>query len=563
MPKGDKKKALDNENILEGILLDDRNDSIPDEVENFDAVDFIMKDQRTVQEFKENFDQKILSYLKESEKGTKSVSLLYGNKAELREVISVAQKIALKYVLLKPDDGSNEYKELKEFISDADSYIDTIIAKENSKLEEKDALNLAAKDFKLDGVNIYSYDLKKYDDYLNEKIDRGLPITVIAKENGLNKTLRPFVEKYNELRKKDENSQETKEAFENLEREIFLAKQKVNELYKEGLVSDDYVEARFERLDNYELKLPKLYEADAKLSLDEFIEKNNLSDLKEEERKTKYDEYSRECDLRKKENIAKRYLEEKGLSDVFKRDSKAFDQIKDKVSELNESMSKASEKENLEELKEDLNLDSKFEIELEEENVEEDIKIESEEKVEDAKTESKEEIKSEEKIEEEEDQKEVDVIDEDKGLSKVTPFAKWVEQLGIVIKETYGKGFYDYAKVNDICEYYDIGGSPRMWFKQNYSDIKRVLDKDLPQVFTQAKMRLNKDDQVKFEEIIDKTPFKEDFIETKDFEMDESIKENAFSNALKNSLEEDLKEYDNLEDDLSNTNVLENDELEI
>ena len=383
-------ESTDLDESIEDIVLSGLNPDEIAEIENFDSIKYILDDERTLGGFKEDLDKKLTDYIIEYVDASKDKKLLR-QKPALKDIISVAQRVALKYVLLKGDDSSHEYKELTNFIIDGNNYIDKLIEKENKNIAERnhELVNLKHEEmqkrevgndefvptplikFNAKQFNINDSDINKdasriaeFEKYLQNRIKNNkLPNNVKEAEEAINARLKPLFDRYKDLKLKKENQEYRENGKDNplysdeenalnrigalfdrkelvdyddqiieLEEEInnqlSIAKEKINNLYRSGSVSEDYVRERYNRLNEHNLKLPTMYEIDAKLSMNDYLKKNNPNyrNLSKAEKTSIYNQYIRRCTVHRRNQIAVNFLEEKEIAPGFERNSATYNQ---------------------------------------------------------------------------------------------------------------------------------------------------------------------------------------------------------------------------------------------
>ena len=317
------------------------------------------------------------------------------------------------------------------------------------------------------------------------------------KANALNNiastSLKEHTYRYEELKNRRDNhlKQELEGAKKGLEDAQDKAKFKTNDLYRRGLVSNDYVSERMKRIDNNDFTLPSMYEIDYMKQRDEYLRSTHpesYDTLSKDEKDILYNSYKKQCECQRREFLAQKFLIERDFAKRTDRSATAYQEY------INDLM-KEFQKENP-----NINLEADDNIIID--NI--DVKVE--------------------------DEKEENIIIEEGTRT----FGKWFNNLKKEALKSLG--------VNDeiAALEFDINkDSPEEWLDANYSKFN-ILGGELKVVFTAAKYDLNEDDRKEFDNLMKGSKYNNSFFKTKE-ELEEAQHE-LFRKSLKANLEEAMDE---------------------
>ncbi|MBR1624282.1 MAG: hypothetical protein IJ676_00920 [Clostridia bacterium] len=352
------------------------------------------------------------------------------------------QRAAIKFLAVRQDIDKNSeaYHTLTQLAERGSDFIKEQIVKlkdegkihlrEDPEDESKDALKLiqdsniknlktsqSLKDFQKDFMRSFGDDVRAADKTANREL-KALKSEVERTQTAVNRNGSEIAQ------------QQLKDAQARYNEAIANRKEQLLQDFRDGKITEDYLNRRNEQLDNGKFNdVPKMFEADQKLSKNEYLEQyvknfnaNNtkgedynisLDELSKEEKNELYQRYVENANRAKERFIVEKYLiSEKKLPNLDQKTLKERIAAEDKRLEM---MAKAYPEDAKEAVAKDKKIEEKAE-EKAEEKVEE--KKKTEEKVEE-KTEEKGE-KTEEKGEKTEEKVEENIIEEEELGEKIS-----------------------------------------------------------------------------------------------------------------------------------------------
>ena len=476
---------------------------------DFDEVDYLLNNTPLLKNFKANIDKEIIEQLK-----------LYKDDNEnelpkLEDVIDVAQELSLKYLLLIPniDKNSEEAKEMNRLLIDGKGYIEKLIRDTNNELKASNQPELGITlNIDENEINNYAEGIDIFEKYYKSNIgNKNIPREAMNQEKQINIKLKEKYENYEEIKAEGDNqNDDLKKAKRELDNIKDIAKFKANELYRSGLVSNDYVKERMERIDNNNFNIPTLFEIDNLKSMDDYIRKaypNDYNDFSNAEKEALYNSYKKTCEFERREFFVKKFLIERDFATQSDAHSKAY-------------------KEYLLDLENKLKLENQNEVNNEENII---VNNPNEEKI-------IIDIKNENIIDNEEieDKKDINL---NKGNSA---FEKWVNNLHYELFNNVGEAVYNYMDIQSSK--FDSNLDLDKWLDKNYDKFKFLGD-ELKNTFKSAKSSLDENDKEEFDAIINNSKYKHLFIEPK--EELENNDNDIFRKTLKSDLDEKISDSDN------------------
>ena len=526
----------------------------------FDELSYINKNSVTPANFKANLDKLLLNYLI-SYKSIENNHSELQNKPKLADIISVAQKATLKYLLVSNYDNTNDLnKELKHFVIDGNSYLDKLINDEKQKINANNSefnevnkniiLSINYKDYKISDfdINQYSNKFNEFDEYYKLNKDNNILDNIRTYELYINDLIKRKLEELEILESKDTNDldnevknivnniqikeKDLKEIEEKHSKEYEIAKLKVdilklkdelktelNEYYKNGQITDYYMNERFRRLDNNDLTFPAFYKiTDIKSMNDYIIQKypNNFNELTKDQKTDIYNNYKNGLEFERRKYLLTNFLITKELTEEKEFISKDYnDYLANRPSDLFEL-----NREGL--LLNDENLHMDDEVYLRNKENEfikkvnnygknKDIKIDDNIIINKDDTilnfnEDEKIITNDEELDEENEisekvlywlnnQNPVDIVNNEE---KETAESVWVKSFISVMKDRLGSDSYDGEKLDDLFKY-DKHELFDYWIDSNSKKLREMFGKDLPNMFKESVNRLSPDWKQAFE----------------------------------------------------------------
>ena len=332
-------------------LIDELN--IGEENSKFDSVDFINRHVISLENYKKNFDNLLLNYIKYYKNNEINKVSIYDS-PKFSAVINVAQKAALKHLLIKdPDKSSDAYKELKGFVIDGKNYINKLINNEkelinsgNSNLNEDDKdliLKTKVEDFEINDfeINKNASIFKEFEDFYEANKNNVVPDELRIHERNVNHGIISLVNDINILVDRNTNHQYdlaiAQKKFSIIQLKDKL-KQNLNEYYKQGRISNYYIQERFNRIDNNNLTFPSMFKIDDALSFNDYINEkfpNGHDMISKQEKEEMYNFYKGSLEVSRRQFMLNHFLTIKDLIPEKETDSIAYTEyLKNRPNEL-------------------------------------------------------------------------------------------------------------------------------------------------------------------------------------------------------------------------------------
>ena len=558
-----------NENVLEAQLIGVPVDAIisnniGQKDSKFDEIRFLRQNNKQIAEYKKFMDKNLIELIKSYTNNEEIGALPNINKS-----LDVFQKSALKYLLTVGyvDKASKEYKDLNEFLVDGKGYINKLIEEENKNIEQRNlkSVELQQQEFEAnhqeDGVinelvfegledkitidanslgvtdeaiNNYSNIMTEFDAYYKEKVKTNffkLPPEIEAEENNANSILMQEYANLKNSRFQNNNSLLEDNDFDALEDYKLEVRDRIFNYFKQGLISEDYLNERYRRLDNNDFKLPKFFTIDKMRSRDDYIlskypyEYHNLT---KDEKNQIYNRYKDECEANRRQFILRKFMVEKGLSEFVTPTLATFEKIgnqykPNQVDNPTNLFKKNSNKNGIEE-KEQIEIFEKYSPKKKD-SVKLSIFDESEE---------------------ERDRKE--------QMRFNYTFKKWNLNLLDILKEKMGDEIYKEEQIESRFSFDRETDSSLYWIDTKCNSLKQMLGNDIQNVFKEAADRLSqKDKQILTKKVQEDKAYAEYFPSLFKKEKENEL----FSDRIIESLNEE-KDLDN---DIIITNIDENEKI--
>ena len=341
----------------------------------FDEISYINTNSITTKNFKNNLDKLLLNYLKEYKLIEKNHKAL-NERPKLEDIIDIGQKAALKYVLIGDYSHDSSGKELKNFVIDAKGYINKLLEAEKDKINSNQSeLDIETKNIiptiNINDLNINDFNINQdsnrfneFESYYNGEKNETIPYRVLTDEEYYNEKIQTYLDNIEEINEiindpnnspndikvrlknvfigegddedeviKDEKNPQLKIA--KIKLQIIKYKDKIKtgleEAYKDGELTDYYMNERFRRLDNNDLRLPSLYKILDVESMNDYINKKYhdfSNELSSKEKTDLYNNYKNGLEIERRRAILTRYLTNKDLTIERKLESKAYQNYK-------------------------------------------------------------------------------------------------------------------------------------------------------------------------------------------------------------------------------------------
>ena len=560
--------------------------NIADEETNFDEIKYLREKNQEIAEFKKTIDEKLLSYIKEYKEALNNKEALRAL-PKINEVMDVFQKTTLKYLMTvgEADKLNPVYKELRNFITDGNGYANKLIQEENNKIdarnhqrvqqahdqimnqqEQNGQINMGNLEDKLtykmadlgsndNEINKYTNVFKEFETYYKNAIKNNeyeVPYELQMQESIINQSLLREFKAYNRLVSEHDrielnNADPTKPRIitdvdfptriRNTETAIKnyknIAKERLCNSYRRGLITEEYFKERFKRLDNNNLILPELFSANKLQSMDDYVKTkypNDYKDLSKEEKTQIYNRYKLEAEENRRQFILNKFLIEKGLTKFNKPTCDVYEAFKAEH-ERQENLAREGHEEVLIQRANDLNrvneqIQKRRDLEIHEnedndkafEELVHDKLVPDFGDIEEIKNEEDEDIIEEYKenleykgqfdeMESYQNQREyiADIIS-GKNDEMIDPFAKWIESLRNVIKSKMGEEAYNEEHLDEKYAYDYKKDDFAYWFDTNISSLDTLLGGRIKSIFREATNNLEDMWKAKFEKSILEMP---------------------------------------------------------
>ena len=300
-------------------------------VREFDEMEYLANSKETPQEYLDRIlveGGKTLAWNQQQEMAPMSKS----------DIIQMMQKASLKYLLAHPelDKRSDAYKALNDIVEKGPSVIgDRLQAMKDGKFaDELEGLDLDRLDFEsMESI----HPSKTLSQYAKSREMRNFGEDVRTADKNANREFSNLQAQLN--RAKAEMERATTDyaadmaALKKLELEARLDKAIANRKaqlmkdFREGRITEQYLNKRNEQLDNGKFRdnLPKMFEADELKSKDQYLREyakrfddpDDFNELSKEEKNELYQRYVDNAKLAKDQFVTKKYLESEGMRQKF------------------------------------------------------------------------------------------------------------------------------------------------------------------------------------------------------------------------------------------------------
>ena len=362
-----------NENEIHQLEIDNDN-------KLFDEIDYINKNRLSPFNFKSNLDRLLIDNLKLYKSINENHKELL-ERPSLEAIVDVAQRATLKYMLIS-NYGSNDgiSKELENFVVDGRGYLNKLLNDERNKIASGQSaldnqtktiiqsINLAELNINDFNINRYSNKLNEFNTYYEQTKNSGIPEDLVDYEKKVNSSIKNKLKEIAKLnkdpneiliKKENEDSEESYDEVSVDESDTleFLAnfnknnqpkpkkddseeitdpdykkamlkldiikikddyKKKLDLYYKNGQVTDYYVNERYKRLDNNDFRIPSLYRVSNILSLNDYINQKYpgmANELSDKEKTDLYNNYKNVFEAERRNHILKNFLITKDLTE--------------------------------------------------------------------------------------------------------------------------------------------------------------------------------------------------------------------------------------------------------
>ena len=506
-----------NEKVLEAQLLGVpvdviKSNNIGQGNNKLDEMRFLRQDNKQIAEYKKFMDKNLIELIKNYNNKEEEALL-----PEINKTLDVFQRAALKYMLTVGyiDKASKEYKDLNEFLVDGRGYINKLIEEENKNIEQRNlkAMELQGQEFEAnhqeedelvfedledkitidmnslgvtdEAINNYANIMAEFEAYYKDKVKTNffkLPPEIEAEENNANNILMQEYARVKNARVQANNSVLEDEQFDVLEDYKLEVRDRIFDYFKRGLVSEDYLNERYRRLDNNDFKLPKFFTIDKMRSRDDYVKSKYLyeyNNLTKDEKNQIYNRYKDECEANRRQFILRKFMVEKGLTEfvtptlaTFEKDGNQYkpNQIDDIA-----NLSNGNRKQNNNGIKE------REEIEISEDYLS---------------PKKKEPIKL--SIFDESEEERI----REKEMRNNYTFKKWNLNLLDILREKMGDEIYAEEQIEARFGFDREADSSLYWIDAKCNSLKQMLGNDIQNVFKEAADRLSPKDKPIFTKLV-------------------------------------------------------------
>ena len=310
-------------------------------VREFDEMDYLAHLQETPQEYVDRI-------LKEGGKTLAWTQQQQMSPLSQSDVVKMIQKASLKYLVAHPelDKRSDAYKTMNDIVEKGPSVIgDRLQAmKDGEFADELGDLDLDRLDFEsMEGI----YPSVTLSQYAKSREMRNFGEDVRTADKNANRELSNLQAQLNRAKAEmeratsdfavDKASQKRLELEEKLEKAIADRKEQLMKDFREGRITEHYLNKRNEQLDNGKFRdLPKMFEADELMSKNDYLRNkypDDFASFGKDEKDELYKHYVDNAKLAKDQFVAKKYLEALGLRQKFEQKTMA-ERIAEKDAQL-------------------------------------------------------------------------------------------------------------------------------------------------------------------------------------------------------------------------------------
>lgn len=384
-------------------------------VRYFDEVEYIKNDARSLSEFKNDLNDRIVeSFQKYKEE--LSQENIEPIRFSINDVFKAAYQAASKYLLIRGELEKDDpaYDELKNFINNPLEYAQNLV----EDAQTKGKLNYSFKDLKLSQIepsilNNLDEEYKAYIEIFEEKLGKDQ----IAHDKQANKELQQLADRIASAEKR--GSPDLNRLKDELQERVNAYKEDTLKAFREGKVTEDYLDRRRADLDSGNFKnVPPMFDADKPMNKEEFLKqyeynlvarqgytkenaKETMADLDQDEIDTLYERYQEQSKDVKRDFLLQSFMQETNMV-IKKKNALTSIEKLGPAKEMAKEISQEAKEEKAPEVKaqENKNVKKSFEEMLDNDDLfeekEDKVEIKEEKKVE-VKEEKKDEAKVEEK----------------------------------------------------------------------------------------------------------------------------------------------------------------------
>lgn len=258
----------------------------------FDEIEYIKNDTRTLSQFKADLDKRIIEAFQRCQEGIENKDF-HSDNFRPTFIMREAIKAAGKYMLVRGELEKNDpaYGELKKLVNDSKNYlkqlVDNAIKNKEYTFRESPDKEPSFDDLELQ-ENLFDV-AKNYETQFNDFVkenEKNIGRDQIDKDKEANRELQELANQIAKLEKKGD-SQELKGLKSELQEKVNEYKADVLKSFREGKISEHYLNSRTFDLDNGNFKnIPQMFEQE--MTKEEFL-KQYEKNLVEKQHYTKAD----------------------------------------------------------------------------------------------------------------------------------------------------------------------------------------------------------------------------------------------------------------------------------